>query len=83
MSRSASPAAALHRRLTVCDFLCKNYALYCNEEPVLKGDELCNVLNIVMVLLEDEDLEVRNAMSNYENALKVRIKINNSMNQTM
>lgn len=83
LSQSASPAAALHRRLAVCDFLCKNYSLYCNEEPVLKGDELCTVLDIVMVLLEDEDLEVRNAMSNYENALKVRIKINNFTNQTI
>ncbi|XP_050296471.1 uncharacterized protein LOC126736248 isoform X2 [Anthonomus grandis grandis] len=83
LSNSASPAAALHRRLTVCDFLCKNYSLYCNEEPVLKGDDLCKVLNIVMVLLEDEDLLVRNAMSNFENALKVRIRINNSLNQTI
>ncbi|XP_066137388.1 uncharacterized protein THADA isoform X2 [Euwallacea fornicatus] len=82
LSKSSSPASALHRRLAVCDFLCKNYPLYCNEEPILKGDQLCNVLNIVMVLLEDEDLDVRNAMSNYENALKVRIKINNSINQT-
>lgn len=83
LSDSASPAAAIHRRLAVCDFLCKNYALYCSEEPVLKGDELCRVLDIVMVLLEDEDLEVRNAMSNFENALKVRIKINNFTNQTI
>ncbi|XP_030763962.1 thyroid adenoma-associated protein homolog isoform X2 [Sitophilus oryzae] len=83
LAKSASPAAAVHRRLTVCDFLCKNSALYCNEEPVLKGDELCTVINIVMVLLEDEDLDVRNAMSNYENALKVKIKINNFLNQTI
>lgn len=31
-----------------------------------------------MVLLEDEDLDVRNAMSNYEDSLRVRIKINNT-----
>lgn len=44
----------------------------------LVGDQLCTVLNIVMVLLEDEDLDVRNAMSNYEDSLRVRIKINNT-----
>ncbi|XP_060526229.1 uncharacterized protein LOC132701926 isoform X3 [Cylas formicarius] len=83
LSKSASPAATVHRRLAVCEFLCRNYILYCNEEPILKGDLLCTALNMVMVLLEDDELEVRNSMSNYENALKVRIKINNSMNQTI
>lgn len=48
------------------------------QTHILAGDQLCTVLNIVMVLLEDEDLDVRNAMSNYEDSLRVRIKINNT-----
>lgn len=52
------------------------------QTNVLAGDQLCTVLNIVMVLLEDEDMDVRNAMSNYEDSLRVRIKINNTT-QTM
>ncbi|CAG9766886.1 unnamed protein product [Ceutorhynchus assimilis] len=83
LSKSASPAAPLHLRLAVCDFLCQNYALYCNEDPGLKGDELCTVINIVMVLLEDEDLDVRNGISNYENAFKVRVKVDNTVSQTI
>ncbi|KAJ8976953.1 hypothetical protein NQ317_010150 [Molorchus minor] len=80
---SAVPAASEFRRLTVCDFLSKNYILYCNEEPILVGDELQMVLNVVMVLLEDEELTVRNAMSNFATNLKVQITLNKRPKQTI
>ncbi|KAJ8945809.1 hypothetical protein NQ314_009031 [Rhamnusium bicolor] len=80
---SASPAASDYRRLAVCDFLSKNYILYCNEDPILVGDELQMVLNIVMVLLEDDDTIVRNAMSNFATALKIKITLNNNPKQTI
>ncbi|XP_076259481.1 thyroid adenoma-associated protein homolog isoform X2 [Rhynchophorus ferrugineus] len=82
LAKSASPAAALHRRLAVCDFLCKNAALYYNADPILKDEELCKAINIIMVLLEDEDLDVRNAMSNYD-SLKLRIKTDSYFNKTI
>ncbi|KAL1490921.1 hypothetical protein ABEB36_011593 [Hypothenemus hampei] len=84
LSRSASPAVAMHRRLSVCKFLCNNYVLYCDEEqPILNDQELCRVLNMIMVLLEDEDVEVRNAMSNFENSMKVRVKMKDPLNVTI
>lgn len=41
---SASPAASDYRRLAVCDFLSKNYILYCNEDPILSGKLYFNSL---------------------------------------
>ncbi|KAG5896481.1 hypothetical protein JTB14_005862 [Gonioctena quinquepunctata] len=80
---SASPAASDYRRLAVCDFLSKNYILYCNEDPILVGDELQMVFNIVMVLLEDDELLVRNSMSEFASTLKIKIILNNSSKQTI
>ncbi|XP_057665069.1 thyroid adenoma-associated protein homolog isoform X1 [Diorhabda carinulata] len=70
---SASPAASDYRRLAVCDFLSKNYILYCNEDNILDGDDLQMMLSIVMVLLEDDELIVRNAMSEFATCLKDKL----------
>ncbi|KAJ8947048.1 hypothetical protein NQ318_019941 [Aromia moschata] len=83
LAESASPAASEYRRLAVCDFLVKNYILYCNEERILSADDLQMILNIVMVLLEDDDLTVRNAMSDFATTLKVRIMLNDTPKQTI
>ncbi|XP_023011741.2 thyroid adenoma-associated protein homolog [Leptinotarsa decemlineata] len=80
---SASPAASDFRRLAVCDFLWKNYILYCNEDPILVGDELQMVFNIVMVLLEDDELLVRNSMSNFASILKIKIALSCSTQTTV
>ncbi|CAG9815559.1 unnamed protein product [Phaedon cochleariae] len=44
LAESASPAASNYRRLAVCDFLSKNYILYCNEDPILLGVEIVEFL---------------------------------------
>ncbi|KAJ8917148.1 hypothetical protein NQ315_012640 [Exocentrus adspersus] len=76
LMESASPAASAYRRLAVCQFLSRNYILYCNEEPILNGDELQVVLSVIMVLLEDDELVIRNAMSAFASVLKIRVLLN-------
>ncbi|XP_048524151.1 uncharacterized protein LOC109543125 isoform X1 [Dendroctonus ponderosae] len=83
LTNSASPAAAVHRRLAVCEFLCDNYFLYCNRDAILKSDQLCTILNIVMVLLEDDNVNIREGMSKFEYNIRVRIKISESVDDTI
>ncbi|CAH0552961.1 unnamed protein product [Brassicogethes aeneus] len=65
LMQSASPAASVSRRLAVCQFLTKMSSLFIYvEEPILQNDNLINVFNILMVLLEDDDCDVRNGLSN-------------------
>ncbi|CAG9856965.1 unnamed protein product [Phyllotreta striolata] len=81
LMESSSPAASEARRLAVCELLTKNYVLYCNEDRILNDDNLLKVLNIIMVLLEDDDITIRNSMSEFASVLNVRITIGNNSKQ--
>ncbi|XP_050508206.1 thyroid adenoma-associated protein homolog isoform X1 [Diabrotica virgifera virgifera] len=81
LADSASPAASDFRRLAVCDFLAKNYILYCNEDSILITHDLHMVLHIILVLLEDDELIVRNAMSEFATVLKVKVFLGSCANK--
>ncbi|CAH1983277.1 unnamed protein product [Acanthoscelides obtectus] len=62
---SASPAASESRRYAVTDLLVVNYKLMFSKSQQLDGIDIQMLLNIVMVLLEDEEDNVRKNMSNF------------------
>lgn len=65
LSQNASPAAADCCRLTVCQLLQKNHNIFYKASPIIENPTiLCDIFNITMVLLEDEEQFIRSSMSN-------------------
>ncbi|XP_045467658.1 thyroid adenoma-associated protein homolog [Harmonia axyridis] len=63
LRRSASPEAAIYRRLSVVQFLVKCKYMYIYGPRNFKTTQFVSILNTILTLLEDESLRIRNEIS--------------------